>query len=163
MFLEQQDIWRDYSQYTIAKKRVLRDAFLVQAYRISVWIDYLPQAYSRIGMPLLFGRTIVCDRYVFDTVVNDLGSHMEYDAKDIRLSLASIFQLLPEPDIVFLIDLPEEIALGRKDDVPHIEYLRERRELYLLTARLYPMVELDGAEPPEALADQVMAELARRL
>jgi dTMP kinase len=127
-----------------------------------VWTDYLPQAYSKIGMPLLFGRTVVCDRYVFDTVVNDLGVHLEYDARDVRLSLASIFRVLPEPDVVFLIDLPEEVALGRKDDIPHIDYLRERRELYLLTAQLYPMFELDGLESPEALADQVMVALSQR-
>ena len=162
ILLQEYRVWRDYSAYTMEKKRALKNAFLAQAHTLAVWADYLPQAFSKIAVPLLLGRTVVCDRYVFDTVVNDLGVHLEYDARDIRLSLASMFQVLPEPDMGFLIDLPEEVALRRKDDVPHIDYLRERRGLYLLTAQLYPMFELDGMEPPEALADQVLVELARR-
>lgn len=161
ILLRDHSIWREYSDYTIEKKRALKNPFLAQAHTLAVWIDYLPQAFSRIVIPLLSGRTVVCDRYVFDMVVNDLGVHLEYNARDIQLSLASIFRMLPEPDMVFLIDLPEKVALSRKDDVPHIDYLRERRNLYLLTAQLYPMFELDGMESPEALADQVLAELAR--
>jgi len=163
VFLTEHDVWRDYCAYAQKKKRALQNAgFVAHIYRLSVWTDYLPQAVFRIGFPLLFGRTVVCDRYVVDTVVNDLGVHLEYDARDIRFSLASIFRVLPEPDVLFLIDLPEEVALGRKDDIPHIDYLRERRELYLLTAQLYPMFELDGLESPEALVDQVMVALSQR-
>ena len=162
VFLDQRDVWENYSVYAMEKKRALKNALLAQAYRLSVWADYLPQAFSRIETPLLFGWMVVCDRYVFDTVVNDLGAHLEYGVDDIRLSVAAMFRLLPEPDVAFLIDVPEEIALGRKDDVPHLDYLRERRELYLLMAQLYPMVQLDGRESPEDLVDQVLAELARR-
>jgi len=162
VFLKRRDVWGNYSAYAREKKRALKNALLAQAYRLSVWTDYLPQVFSKIETPLLFGKTMVCDRYVFDTVVSDLGAHLEYDVDDIRLSLAAIFRLLPEPDMAFLVDLPEEVALGRKDDVPHLDYLRERRQLYLLTAQLYPMFQLDGMESPEVLVDQVLAELARR-
>lgn len=161
IFLEERNVWRNYPEYAMEKKRALENAFLAQAHRLAVWTDYLPQAFFKIGIPLSVGRKVVCDRYVFDTIVNDLGVHLGYDTHDIRVALAAIFRLLPEPDMVFLIDLPEEIALRRKDDVPHIDYLRERRGLYLLIAQLYPMFELDGMETPEALTDQVLAQLAR--
>jgi dTMP kinase len=159
VLLREHDMWRDYGGYTMEKKRALENSLLAQAYRFSVWIDYVPQALSKIRAPLLLGRTIVCDRYVFDTVINDLAVHLTYDAERIRRTLAASFQLLPEPDHAFLIDVPEKVALARKDDVPHIDYLRERRELYLLTAELYPMVKLDGTEALEALLDQVLRRI----
>lgn len=158
-FLRRHDIWRDYAGYTMDKKRALRNSLLARAYRFSVWTDTLAQALLNIEIPLLLSRTVVCDRYVFDTVINDVAVHLDYDAESIERCLAPIVQLFPEPDHVFLIDLPEEVAMGRKDDVPHIDYLRERRELYLLTAQLYPMFKLDGTKAPEALLGEVLAQL----
>lgn len=159
VLLREHDVWHDYGGYRIDKKRTLENPLFAQAYRCSVWIDYIPRALSNIRAPLVFGRTIVCDRYVFDTVINDLAVHLAYDAEQIRRTLAASFQLLPEPDHAFLIDVPEEVALARKDDVPHIDYLRERRELYLLMAELYPMVKLDGTEALEVILDQVLRRI----
>jgi thymidylate kinase len=159
VFLRNHNVWRDYPGYARDKQCVLKNRLLAQAYRFSVWADYLPPALSNIRGSLLLGRTVVCDRYVFDTVINDLAVHLGYDAEHIHHALASSFRLLPEPDYVFFLDLPEEVALRRKNDIPHIEYLRERRALYLLTAQLYPMVKLDGMEAPEALLDQVLCRI----
>ena len=162
-FLRKQDIWQDYPNYARHKKRVMNNRLLTRIYEVSVWLDYLPQAYFKIVLPLLFGVTIMCDRYLFDVVIGDLAVHSSYDARQIRRSLNAGFRVLPEPDLVFLIDLPEEVAIRRKDDVPHIEYLSERRRLYLRLAETYPIVKLDGEETPEELMRQIVQRIGSPL
>ena len=63
---------------------------------------------------------------------------------------------LPEPNLVFLADVPEEIAYQRKDDVPSIEYLKERRQRYLRIQKEYDMVRLDGCKSIAELEGTVM-------
>jgi dTMP kinase len=60
--------------------------------------------------------------------------------------LSNLFKVIPSPDIVFLIDVPEEIAFSRKDDVPDINYLRERRSTYLKVANWCNMIVVDGSK-----------------
>ena len=55
-------------------------------------------------------------------------------------------RLLPRPELVFVMDVPEEIALQRKCDIPSIDYLKERRRLYLHLARKNKAVILDGTK-----------------
>lgn len=59
------------------------------------------------------------------------------------------------PDILFLIDLPEEIAHKRKDDVPSVDYLRDRRKMYLYIGNEYKMTILDGSMPLDELKYRV--------
>jgi thymidylate kinase len=159
ILLRKENIWQDYSSYATHKKRVMRNSLLARVYEAAVWLDYLPQVLIKVILPLSTGATVVCDRYLFDTVVGDLAVHLNYDDGRIRRSLGAGFRMLPEPDQVFLIDLPEEVAIQRKDDVPHTEYLRERRELYLRLGELCPMHQLDGQERPEELVRQIARTL----
>jgi thymidylate kinase len=159
IFLRKHDTWQDYPNYVEHKKRVLRNPLLSRFHEASIWLDYLPQAFLKITLPLSLGLTVVCDRYLFDTVIGDLAVHLSYDNERVRRLLDSSFRFLPRPDRVFFIDLPEEIAIQRKDDVPHTAYLRERREFYLHISELYPMSKLDGQENPEMLMTEVMQHI----
>lgn len=159
VFLRRENIWRNYSNYATRKKSVMRNSLLTHVYEAAVWLDYVPQVLIKIILPRSTGVTVVCDRYLFDTVVGDLAVHLNYDDRRIRRCLGTGFRILPEPDQVFLIDLPEEVAIQRKDDVPHTEYLRERRELYLRLGELCPMHRLDGQERPEELMRQIARTL----
>src|SRR5262249_46557372 len=62
----------------------------------------------------------------------------------------------PKPDVVFLVDTPEEIAMRRKSDIHSIEYLRERRTEYLRMAERYGFQVLDGQAAPEQLLREVL-------
>jgi len=159
VFLRKQDIWQDYTNYARQKKSVMRSPLLTRIYEAAVWFDYLPQAFVKIVVRLSLGATVVCDRYLFDVVIGDLAVHSRHDDQHMWRSLAAGLRVLPQPDLVFLIDLPEEVAIQRKNDVPHIEYLRERRQLYLRLGKQVPLFKLDGQAKPEEL----VGEIARRI
>jgi thymidylate kinase len=56
---------------------------------------------------------------------------------------------------VLLIDAPEEVAIKRKDDIPSITHLSERRELYLSLAKQYGFTIIDGTNTLPALQSTI--------
>ena len=84
-----------------------------------------------------------------------------YSEEDVKKSLDKILSLFPTPNITFLVDLPEEIAYQRKDDVPSIGYLRDRRETYLHMGKECKMIILDGAMPLNELKSAVKRNVQR--
>ena len=70
-----------------------------------------------------------CDRYIHDTVITDISANLGYDSVQSNILIKTL-SLVPKPDLIFYIDIPEEIAYSRKDDVPHINYLQVRKKLY---------------------------------
>jgi len=138
------DEFGDYDHYNRTKKATSnRFPLLANIYAIVWLIDYLIQVFFKVTVPVLFGRKLIIDRYIFDIAVNlSLTTNKEtnYANKLIRL----FFIFAPRPDLIMFIDLPEEVAYRRKGDIQGIEYLKERRERYLALAETYNFILLDG-------------------
>ena len=115
---------KDYKAYKKEKKEAVKKMrILGKLYTMILLVDYYLQLFIRIRLPLLFGKVVICDRYVYDTVINDIPLESE-DIDTIEKWINRIFNFAPKPDIVFLIDVPEEISMMRKKDIPSIEYIR---------------------------------------
>ena len=151
----------DYAGFVASKRRGLSKwpAFFF-AYRTIVIADYLPQIFWKIVLPLRHGRRILSDRYVYDTAIN-LELNLGCGVDGIVRSSEALFRLVPRPDLTFLVDVPEELAFSRKHDVPHIEYLQERRALYREVAKAFDMIVLDGSQPTETLTDAVVERIRK--
>lgn len=145
VFLRGKDMFEDYKGYS-GKKRdaIKRHPFLFEFYRYLLLFDYFLQIFFRVKLPHLLGKNIICDRYVYDTVITDLSVDMNLSSTEIKNMIKRFFYIAPKPDLTFLIDLPEEIAFQRKNDTPSIDYLRERRHIYLDIGREEEMAVLDG-------------------
>ena len=152
LFLRNKDFYKNYTLYSSTKRTASKKhPVLARLYQHLLLFDYFFQILFKIKLPLLFGKNIVCDRYIYDTIVTDLSVDFNYSEEDVKKSLYKILSLFPKPDITFLVDLPEEIAYQRKDDVPSIDYLRDRRETYLHIGKECRMIILDGARPLDEL------------
>jgi dTMP kinase len=156
LFLRKKDMYRDYVEYSQAKKGLLENRGLSAVYENLVLLDYFFQMMMKVRFPLATGRDIVCDRYVYDTIVTDLAVDLKYPQWRISRALRRYLWLFPRPNLVFLIDVPEEIANRRKDDVPSVKYLEERRRLYLEVGREHGMIILDGSKAPDELKDTAL-------
>ena len=156
IFLRGKDIFGNYSEYSNAKRRAIeKHSFLSRVYQQILLLDYVIQIFFKVKLPLLFGKSIICDRYVYDTVINDLSVDMNYSKDRVINMLNNLLRFLPKPDIAFLIDVPEEIAYNRKDDTLSIGYLKERRETYLNIGKEYGMVILDGSKDLNDLKNMI--------
>jgi dTMP kinase len=156
IFLRGSEISENYSEYSNTKRKTMEiHSFLSRIYEQILLLDYMLQVFFKVKVPLIFGKNIVCDRYIYDTVITDLSVDMNYsEDKTIRL-LDNIFRFFPEPDITFLVDVSEEIAYERKNDIPSILYLRERRDMYLNIGKKCEMVILDGSKKREELQCEI--------
>jgi len=164
VFFGGKDIFKDYKGYSSRKRGVIeRHSFLFTIYRYILLSDYLMQLLFKVKIPLMLGKNIVCDRYVYDTVITDLSVDMNLSSSEIRKLIRRFFYLSPKPDLAFLIDLPEEIAFQRKNDTPSIEYLKERRMIYLDVGREEGMVVLDGSRSLDELKGIIQGEVSRKV
>lgn len=160
LFLRNKDCYRDYSGYSNTKRSVSKKhPLLAKFYQHFLLLDYYIQILFKIKLPLLLGKNVVCDRYVYDTIVTDLSVDFNYSEEDVKNSLDKILSLFPTPGITFLVDLPEEIAYKRKTDIPSIEYLRERRKMYLYLGKECNMLVLDGTKKLEELQCEIEKEI----
>lgn len=153
-------ISKNYAEYTNMTKKVFKWSFLSTMYQYSVLLDYLFQTLFKVGIPRIFGKNVICDRYLYDVVVN-IAVESDYSNDRIESMLRKISYLLPKPNLLFLVDLPEEIAYQRKDDVPTIEYLKKRREIYLDIGKEYGIVILDGSKKLKDLECEIEEKVFR--
>jgi dTMP kinase len=157
--LRQYNQWAHYDVYHSSKKRVMRNPLLRWIYTGTIWLDYYLQASFKL-LPMVFSRKlIILDRYVYDTIISDLAVHLEYSHSQISQLIRRSFFLLPKPTLTFLIDLPAEIAFARKNDVPHLHFLSERRNLYLELLRRPEVIRLNGEESIEKLVENILSTI----
>jgi len=156
LFMRGTDQFANYSRYREQKTSAIqRHRWLSRIYAF-IWIlDYTLQTLYKVGIPLLFKQRLIIDRYVYDAMIN-ISVANNFTRKTTHRLVDFLFRLFPEPDIVFLIDLPEVIAFERKNDIQSIEYLQERRHRYLLMADQYGFQILDGTSSPQELLKEAI-------
>jgi dTMP kinase len=110
------------------------------------------------------GAVVVCDRYVdsslaYQGVARGLGVEPV-----LELNLAATGGLLPDVTFVLLLD-PGEARLTTRDRIEREDagFVRRLDEGYRRLVSLYPerCVAIDGAQTPEAIAEEVHEQLAR--
>ena len=156
IFLHGKNMFENYSDYANTKRMAIEhNSFLSRIYQQILLFDYFFQFFFKVKIPLIFNKNIVCDRYVYDTVITDLSVDMNYSKDKVIDLLDNLLRFFPKPNITFLIDVSEEISYQRKNDTPSIEYLRERRGTYLNVGNKYKMVILDGSKKLEELQCEI--------
>jgi dTMP kinase len=161
IFLRGNDMFEDYTEDSNAKKRIFKNHLLSVIYQSFLLFDYSLQIFIKVKIPLILGKNIICDRYIYDTVCTDLAVDMNYSNEKKIDMLRKCFYLFPKPDMTFLIDIPEEIAYGRKDDIPSVDYLKDRRNIYLEIGRAYKMISLDGTKDLVELEGTVVSKVIK--
>jgi len=73
-----------------------------------------------------------------------MANDMQMPSDQLDTILERYFLFLPKPTVTFLIDVDENVAHSRKNDIPNIKYLKDRRNLYLNVAERYNMNILNG-------------------
>jgi thymidylate kinase len=99
------------------------------------------------------GRVIVFDRSPLDLAVR---MHVLYRTNaEVQRRLIQL--AAPRPDVAFLLDIPAEVSLARKNDIWSRAQLVEQTQLYSQLAPRFGVRRIDGQRPPEEIA----AEIAR--
>jgi dTMP kinase len=153
---------RDYGRYLNTRRKLLGIFGAAQFFEyVALW-EYLIQTIVKVRLPLAFKKDIVCDRYIYDLVVG-LAADFDYPPERIKKVLRLCLRLLPKPNLVFLIDIPEEVAFQRKTDIPSPAFLTTRREIYRSLLEECGMVLLDGLGDANELETSILGKARDKL
>jgi dTMP kinase len=139
-----------YERQMTFKRRVFRLAFVRHLWQWVASFDHGVQTIPRIVRAGRNANLVIADRYYHDALV-DMGANFGSSAPAPR----GFFRLFPKPDCVIVLDAPEAVVFKRKDDVPSIDYLRQRRPLYLQLARAHGWPIVDATRPPDQVHEDV--------
>lgn len=95
-------------------------------------------------------QAVVCDRYVFDRLVN----LPRPDGAFARLLLA----LAPRPDVAVFLDVPPSVCRARREEHP-AEYYASKYESYVRIAQRFGLLRV-GNDDLGAATDRIVSELA---
>lgn len=149
----------DFGRYTALRRRVFKNRLLATGYQYLVLFDHSLQIRLRLRPFLKRNDVIVCDRYIYDSVV-DLAAELNCTGTQVKSMLGRALALLPKPELAFLMDAPEETAYQRKDDTPALDFLKERRQIYLAMAKELNMKTLVSTKSLDELRELVAQEVA---
>ncbi|KUK17002.1 hypothetical protein [Thermococcus sibiricus] len=123
---------KSYKDYEAHKKSFLKNNILLRVlFKYSFLFEQLIQIYIKVVPKILFCDYVILDRYIYDTIITDISPNLEMSSQDALNLTKKYLKFVPKPSMIILIDVPEEIAYRRKTDIPHIDYLKIRRKLYL--------------------------------
>ncbi len=105
---------------------------------------------------LRHGKNVICDRYIYDTMV-DLQQELDYSMIKTQVVLGA--GRIPQPDCKFLLDLPSQLAFSRKPDSRSIGFLERRRALYLQLVHECGLTLVDADQP----IDMVMLLISQEI
>ena len=108
LFLKKnKDMFSDYDGYLKDKKSLFRKASIISHLYVSlIIIEYYCETMFKIIIPYKLGYSIVCDRYVYDTIINDITIDMDLSQADTKELLRKFWFFVPKPNITFLIQGP---------------------------------------------------------
>jgi len=151
------DTTEEYERATEEKRGLAeRHPLLVRAYVAVLLVDYYLQMLVLLGSPLLRGRTVVCDRYVHDTVAIDVANVVPYSSAEVSTLVGWLIRVFPTPDRVVMLDVPESVSMARKDDIPHPNFVAERREHFHRLAADFDIPSIDGTRYPSEVTDHLV-------
>lgn len=157
--LSNENVYQDYKKDSNTKKSLFSNLLFSRIYEKLVLLDYSVQIIFQIMFPLYSGRNIVCDRYIYDTILTDLSVDLNYSNRKTIDLLDFCFKIFPRPDITFLIDISEIIAFQRKNDVPSLDYLIDRRKKYLSVIHDLDFYVLNGEKNPDIVKCEAIQKI----
>lgn len=148
-----------YRRYVDGKQSMFRNPVLRAVWKTLTIIDLYITFRLAFRAVARATRVVILDRYVYDSLI-DIDTAFGSGGTEATKMLGSpLLALFPEPDAVFLLEIPTEEAMKRKHDIPSIEYLEERHGLYEKFADLTRAVRVDTTGSIE----HVRGEMAERL
>jgi thymidylate kinase len=114
--------------------------------------------FVHVRLPLLRGRIVICDRYVFDAAA-EMGYSLLPNDRLNRLAIKLMLALTPKPHIAYLLDIPEEVCAQRKDEDTDVGYSRCQRRAYIELAERYHLRIKRTDGELSALDDEITREV----
>ncbi len=131
------------------KRRLLSSPLIRRLWIGLMVLDYGLQAAPKLLRARREAEVVIVDRYRHDVLI-DLSAGGELVATPRVLRW-----LLPDPDLIVVLDVDERVALARKPDSPDLTYLDQRRRLYHQLAHGSAAILIDASGPADVVGESV--------
>ena len=128
-------------------------------YPILLLLDTFITYVLRVHLPgFVFGRTIVCDRFVHDIVIRVMLS--TGDERFHRSVVGGLFlRMVPKNTTVVLLTADTETLRSRRDDVREDETLARMVDLYDELAAVRNIRRIDASDSPERIHEEILRQI----
>ncbi|HHV34609.1 MAG TPA: hypothetical protein GXX59_03405 [Syntrophomonadaceae bacterium] len=133
-----------------------RSRLISTVYPCVLFIDTLFFMTLKVTIPIkLFGKTIVCDRFIYDTLVDLAISTGLNDSRVIKWYLL----LIPHNCQIFMLYGDIATLRSRRDDVQFDKVLHKKVVIYGIISRKYSIPTLDSSLPVERIQNIIQKVL----
>src|SRR5881397_286736 len=112
----------------IVETRLAGKRGLASLWIILTQLENVVKTGLKLVFPMLLGRSVICDRYVLDMLVDGMAGLHDGPSR-MRLGF-KLLRLFPRPDFAFFMDIEPEVAFKRKPDLPTLMDYVVRLDLY---------------------------------
>ena len=146
---------KSYREYQSRKSKLMGNPLVRALWSAMIHPEHLLQINRDIRRKMQDGYVVVCDRYLWDSTV-DLAVLNNKNPAWLSSRLNRLmWKFVPQPTITFLIDIPPEEAIKRKNDIPSFEYVQRRADLYRYLAKHESLTLIDGCEDVATIQDEI--------
>ena len=152
----------EFGEYLSKSNKMFRNHWILRRGWTDVsLIEHAIEANLAVQPHLRAGRAVICDRYIYKSIVN-LAILLDMELTDLpHLLRHPAVRSVPRPSLYFLMDLPASVAASRKTDLPALEYVARRVPVYRALAAYGGMPVIDATKPPDVVADDIWTEVTR--
>jgi thymidylate kinase len=147
------------------KKDYKKSKIMKKMWNYIVILDYIYIYITRMWCPRLLGKTLFCDKYTYDLIAMLMHDGL-YNEKASKILL----KLIPQPDLIFMLDIPESVSDSRKDDTQAgleklrveqdmMEYLKIKRESYINIAKSLDIPIIDATKNWDELHEEIFNKI----
>lgn len=124
------------------------------------FIDILPLYFAKIFLPLCLKYTIICDRFIYDTLAD-----LMIDLNDFHIYSKIIgklyTRLIPKNTKAIVLDLDESIIRERRGDLVGDKSLELRRRAYHRIAEVFELSIVENKSEIEVAQEAIVREIRR--
>lgn len=128
-------------------------------YQCLILLDYAIPLFLKVKVPAMLGRCVIIDRYIYDRLA-DL-CFLGFDLSN-NINFVKMFTMMnPKPDIVFLVDVPQETILSRKSELSlnGVIHYRKIYEALSKTFRFEKVLNLNFCQAHNQILKRVLETL----
>lgn len=119
----------EFSRWVTFKRKITKHPLLSGIIYFTQAFDYYLQIIKIIKIVKTpdTREIVLLDRYILDFIVDQ---SLNYGNISKNVITKFLFNKLKKIDLIFYIDVNEQTALGRKNDIPSMEFFQHKREYY---------------------------------
>jgi thymidylate kinase len=150
-----QSLSEEFSDYLGSSHRLFRHRLLRRAWTDLALFEHALEISMAVTPHLRGGQAVVCDRYIYRTIVN-LAVLLDIPVAGLaRLLRHPALRLIPRPSWYILLDAPAEVGYARKQDLPSLNYVERRVPIYRGLAAMTNMPVVDATQSPQAIHEHI--------